>query len=96
MGVEKRHVARGGKNIIFRRGGGINIVFGPKYRPLEQLVLFILNSISEKHYYNAYIYKYLVLNRTAGFYPGDNFSRECLTRIMVGKKWLFLFFAHFL
>jgi hypothetical protein len=34
MGVEKRHVARGGKNIIFRRGGGINIVFGPKYRPL--------------------------------------------------------------
>jgi hypothetical protein len=23
-----------GKNIIFRRGGGINIVFGPKYRPL--------------------------------------------------------------
>jgi hypothetical protein len=21
MGVEKRHVARGGKNIIFRRGG---------------------------------------------------------------------------
>jgi hypothetical protein len=35
MGVEKRHVARGGKNIIFRRGGGINIVFGPKYRPLK-------------------------------------------------------------
>ncbi len=34
MGVEKRCVARGGKNIIFRRGGGINIVFGPKYRPL--------------------------------------------------------------
>jgi hypothetical protein len=33
MGVEKRHVAKGGKNIIFRRGG-INIVFGPKYRPL--------------------------------------------------------------
>ncbi len=24
MGVEKRHVARGGKNIIFRRGGGGN------------------------------------------------------------------------
>ncbi len=34
MLVEKRRVARGGKNIIFRRGGGINIVFGPKYRPL--------------------------------------------------------------
>jgi hypothetical protein len=34
MGVEKRRVARGGKNIIFRRGGGINIVFGPKYRHL--------------------------------------------------------------
>ncbi len=31
MGVEKRRVAGG--NIIFRRGGGINIVFGPKYRP---------------------------------------------------------------
>ncbi len=35
MGVEKRHVARGGKNINFRREGGINIVFGPKYRPLN-------------------------------------------------------------
>jgi hypothetical protein len=34
MEVEKQRVARGGKNIIFRRGGGINIVFGPKYRPL--------------------------------------------------------------
>jgi hypothetical protein len=64
---------REGEKISFSEGGGggINIVFGPKYRPLEQLVLFILNSISEKHYYNAYIYKYLVLNRTAGFYPGD-------------------------
>jgi hypothetical protein len=35
MGVEKLHVTRGGKNIIFRRGG-INIVFGLKYRPLEE------------------------------------------------------------
>jgi hypothetical protein len=34
MVVEKRRVARGGKNIIFRRGGGINIVFRAKYRPL--------------------------------------------------------------
>jgi hypothetical protein len=35
MAVEKLHVAPGGKNIIFRRGGGgIKIVFGPKYRPL--------------------------------------------------------------
>jgi hypothetical protein len=33
LGVEKQHVSREGKNIIFRRGG-INIVFGPKYRPL--------------------------------------------------------------
>jgi hypothetical protein len=33
MVVEKGCVARGGKNIIFRRGG-IHIVFGPKYRPL--------------------------------------------------------------
>jgi hypothetical protein len=34
-----------GKNIIFRRGGGggINIVFGPKYRPLPDDIL-ILNS----------------------------------------------------
>jgi hypothetical protein len=31
MGVEKRRVARGGKNIIVRQGGGINIVFGLKY-----------------------------------------------------------------
>jgi hypothetical protein len=30
-GSKKKHVARGGKNIIIRRGGGINIVFGPKY-----------------------------------------------------------------
>jgi hypothetical protein len=28
IGVEKRHVPGGGKNITFRRGG-INIVFGP-------------------------------------------------------------------
>jgi hypothetical protein len=35
MGVEKLHVMRRGKNIIFRRGG-INIIFGPKYRPLEK------------------------------------------------------------
>jgi hypothetical protein len=34
MGVEKRRVARGGKNIIFRRGK--NIIFGPKYRPLKK------------------------------------------------------------
>jgi hypothetical protein len=32
MRVQERHVARGGKNIIFKRGRGINIVFGP--RPL--------------------------------------------------------------
>jgi hypothetical protein len=38
MRVEKRHVARGGKNIIFRRGGGKNIVFGPKYRPLGRIL----------------------------------------------------------
>jgi hypothetical protein len=34
MGGKKRGVATGGKNIIFRKGAGINIVFGPKYRPL--------------------------------------------------------------
>jgi hypothetical protein len=34
MGVEKRYVRERGKNIIFRRGGGINIVLGPKYRSL--------------------------------------------------------------
>jgi hypothetical protein len=38
MGVEKRRVSRGGKNIIFRKGGGINIVFGPKCRPLHRCV----------------------------------------------------------
>ncbi len=39
MGVEKQHAVRGGKMIIFRKGGGgINIVFGPKYRPLKSLV----------------------------------------------------------
>ncbi len=38
ISAEKRHVARGEKNIIlsFSEGGGrgINTVFGPKYRPL--------------------------------------------------------------
>jgi hypothetical protein len=33
-GGEYQPMSFGGKNIIFRRGGGINIVFGPKYRPL--------------------------------------------------------------
>jgi hypothetical protein len=41
MVVKKRRVARGGKNIIFRRGGGINIVFGPKYRPLAAYICFV-------------------------------------------------------
>jgi hypothetical protein len=27
---------KGGKNIIFRRGEEKNIIFGPKYRPLQQ------------------------------------------------------------
>jgi hypothetical protein len=37
MGVEKRRVVGGGK-ISFSEGGGggINIVFGPKYRPLSR------------------------------------------------------------
>jgi hypothetical protein len=34
MGVEKRRVARGGKISFSEGGGGINIIFGPKYRPL--------------------------------------------------------------
>jgi hypothetical protein len=34
MGVEKLRVARGGKNFQ-KGGGGINIVFRPKYRPLH-------------------------------------------------------------
>jgi hypothetical protein len=34
MGVEKRRVTRG-KKFNFQKGeGGINIIFGPKYRPL--------------------------------------------------------------
>jgi hypothetical protein len=39
MGVEKRRVARGGK-ISFSEGegGGENIVFGPKYRPLQKYI----------------------------------------------------------
>jgi hypothetical protein len=36
MGVKKRCVATGGKNHFQKGGGGINIVFGPKYRPLEK------------------------------------------------------------
>jgi hypothetical protein len=49
MGVEKRHVARGGKNIIFRRGGGIDIVFGPKYRPLVLTVHISASSVPVHH-----------------------------------------------
>jgi hypothetical protein len=37
MGDEKRRVVRGGK-ISFSEGGGINIVFEPKYRPLDTVV----------------------------------------------------------
>jgi hypothetical protein len=40
MGVEKRHVARGGKISFSEGGGGINIVFGPKYRPLSENITF--------------------------------------------------------
>jgi hypothetical protein len=39
MGVEKRHVARGGKNIIFRGGGGINIVSDRNIDPCKLLYL---------------------------------------------------------
>jgi hypothetical protein len=41
MEVEKRCVARGGK-ISFSEGGGINKVFGPKYRPLLLRLPFAL------------------------------------------------------
>jgi hypothetical protein len=37
MGVEKRCVMRVGKKYNFQKGG-INSVFGPKYRPLEESV----------------------------------------------------------
>jgi hypothetical protein len=33
MGVKNR-LSREGEKYHFQRGGGINIVFGPKYRPL--------------------------------------------------------------
>ncbi len=36
-----------GENIIFRRGGRINIVFGPKYRPLFA-TLVVVKFASEK------------------------------------------------
>jgi hypothetical protein len=44
MGVEKPLVLRERKNIIFRKppGGGINIVFRPKYRPLPLALAMIL------------------------------------------------------
>jgi hypothetical protein len=32
--VRENHVVLGGKNIDFQGGGGINIRFRPKYRPL--------------------------------------------------------------
>ncbi len=37
IGLEKQRVVRGGTIIIFGRGEGINIVFGPKYRsPMDR------------------------------------------------------------
>ncbi len=57
MGAKKWCVARGGKNIIFRRGG-IIIVFGPKYRPLgdhqarfhsDQMVLMMVRQEARTH-----------------------------------------------
>ncbi len=51
MGVEKRHVGRGGKNIIFRRGGGINIVFGPKYRPLFEEEKKSMYTVADMNFY---------------------------------------------
>jgi hypothetical protein len=36
MGVEKRFSTRGGKISFLEGGRGINIVFGPKYRPLAK------------------------------------------------------------
>jgi hypothetical protein len=44
MRVEKRAVAREGK-ISFSEGGGINIVFGPKYRPLTICVHTLAGSL---------------------------------------------------
>ncbi len=42
-GSQKTTCRGRGKNIIFRRGGGINIVFRPKYRPLQNCKLnFVL------------------------------------------------------
>jgi hypothetical protein len=46
----KKRVTRGGKNIIFRRGREINIIFGSKYRPLnfpidDQIMLAIVRPI---------------------------------------------------
>jgi hypothetical protein len=35
-GSRKTMCCKGEKNNIFRRGGGINIVLGPKYRPLRE------------------------------------------------------------
>jgi hypothetical protein len=34
-GSRKTMCPERGKNIIFRRGGGLNIVFRPKFRPLS-------------------------------------------------------------
>ncbi len=42
-GSRKTTCRERGKNIIFRRGGGINIVFGPKYRPLYKRKMEIMN-----------------------------------------------------
>ncbi len=48
IGVEK-DLSREGNIISFfgKRKGGINIVFGPKYRPLEELPYLVLREFME-------------------------------------------------
>jgi hypothetical protein len=58
MGVKKRRFVRGGKNIIFRRGGGINIVFGPKYRPLHQHFAITIGDNKKKTTGTAALYQF--------------------------------------
>ena len=51
--LRENHAVLGGKNIDFRGGGGINIHFRPKYRPLayskEKPLLALFISTSNEH-----------------------------------------------
>jgi hypothetical protein len=80
MGVEKQCVARGGKIIIFRRGGGINIVFGSKYRPLQDWYSLFTSYRAMSKQLSSLMCTYTVDTRHQVLKIGTGTDREVVTR----------------